>query len=1319
VKVKKHTVATISLTVLILGLAGVPALVSSTVHPQPRKLHGTSPSSSDTTPSTARLAASYGKLPLSFEANTGQTNPAVKFLSHGKGYALFLTGTEAVLSLRQPQPKKPGVRSRQAEKLHSSLRSRERDPDDAQDTPQDTLVTMRLLGANPHATVSGADELPGKANYFVGDDPSKWRTNVPTYERVRYQNVYPGIDLVYYGNQEGQLEYDFVVAAGADPSQIAFNVAAGILRQTSSSRGATVRTNSQGDLVISSSDGELRFHKPVVYQTTVAARNNPRFNRRRFIDARFVLDARNRVHFALGPYDSNQPLVIDPVLSYSTYLGGKNYSLGEGIAVDSSGSAYVTGFTRSASFPTADPLNGSLAGRQNVYVTKFNPAGSALVYSTYLGGNNFDFGLGIALDSSGDAYLTGFTTSTNFPTVNAVQTAFAGTTCAFVSQLNPTGSALIYSTYLGGNSENIGQGIAVDSTGSAYVTGYTSSTNFPTASPLQPGLAGNVNAFVSKLSWNGSAVSLVYSTYLGGSEDDWSQSIAVDSSGDAYLTGYTTSADFPVANALQGNLAGLQNAFVTELSWNGSALSLVYSTYLGGKLRDYGEGIAVDSSGDAYVTGFTSSSNFPTASPFQASLAGPFDTFISKLNWSGSNLSMVYSTFLGGNGTDEAYSIALDPSGNAYITGNTYSTNFPTLSPLQATLPNPLVSGFISGLNSQGSALLYSTYLGGNTEDSGLGIAADSSGSVYVTGVTMSSNFPTENPFQAKLAGPAGSVNAFVSKISPPSPGVSLSPNTLTFATQTVMTTSPSQSVLLTNTGILPLTISGITVSANFGLATTGTSCPYAGGPIVGTCTIDVTFTPPISGPITGSVMITDNNNGMPGSTQTISLMGTGFASLVVTASSGSMTYGGNVPVITPSYVGFLNGDTPASLTTQPTCTTTATNTSAVGSYPSTCMGAMDPKYMISYVAGSVSVNPAPLTITAPSATISQGSGIPSFTPTYSGFVNGQSASNLATQPACTTTASNPNMPGNYPITCSGAVDSNYAISYVAGTLTITASATQVSVSPSALLFNSQSVGTTSPPQQVTVMNQGNVALAFTNISVSGQYTQTNNCGGAIAPNNFCDISVTFVPTSGGDQDGALTLTDNATNSPQTVSLSGNGASAVNLSSYYNVYAIATPGTDPQDGGFDTSSYAYDSSQIGTLLSYQNVIFPLAAANAPDAVSNETVALPSGSYNQLYLLGGCAYGPQTNLNVVVTYTDGSSSTFTQSFSDWGHPSNFTGETTVIRMPNRITPGGGTQSGPWNVYGYTFNLTIGKTPASVSLPAKRNIVVLGIGLGGTN
>jgi hypothetical protein len=1262
---------------------------------------------------------------LSFEANTGQTNPAVKFLSHGKGYALFLTGNEAMLALRQPQPKKPGVRSRQEEGPQSSLRSRERDPDDAQDTQQDTLVTMRLLGANPRATASGADELPGKANYFIGDDPSKWRTNVPTYEKVRYQNVYPGIDLVYYGNQEGQLEYDFVVAAGADPSDIEFNVAAGVLRLTSSSRAATVRTNSQGDLVISSGGGELRFQKPVVYQTIVEARNNarlntPRLNRRRFIDARFVLDVRNRVHFALGPYDSTQPLVIDPVLSYSTYLGGKTYSLGEGIAVDSSGSAYVTGFTRSASFPTADPLNGSLTGKQNVFVTKFNPAGSALVYSTYLGGNNFDFGLGIALDSSGDAYLTGFTTSTNFPAINAVQTAFAGTTCAFVSKLNATGSALIYSTYLGGNSENIGQGIAVDSTGSAYVTGFTSSTNFPTASPLQSSLAGNVNAFVSKLSWNGSALSLAYSTYLGGSEYDWSQSIAVDASGDAYLTGYTTSPNFPVANALQGNLAGLQSAFVTELSWNGSALSLVYSTYLGGKLRDYGEGIAVDSSGDAYVTGFTSSTNFPTASPIQASLAGPFDTFISKLNWSGSNLSMVYSTFLGGNGTDEAYSIALDSSGNAYITGNTYSTNFPTLSPLQGNLPNPLVSGFVSGLNPQGSALLYSTYLGGNTEDTGLGIAADSSGNVYVTGITMSSNFPTENPFQAKLAGAAGSVNAFVSKISPLS-GVSLSPTALTFATQTVMTTSPSQSALLTNAGGLPLTISGITVSANFGLATTGTSCPYAGGTIVvqGTCTIDVTFTPPISGPITGSVTITDNNNGMAGSTQTISLMGTGYASLVITASSGSMTYGGNVPVITPSYVGFLNGDTPASLTTQPTCTTAATNTSAVGAYPSNCTGAVDPKYVISYVAGSVSVNPAPLTITAPSATISQGSAIPSFTPTYSGFVNGQSASNLTTQPACTTTASNSNVPGNYPITCSGAVDSNYAISYVAGTLTITPSATQVSVSPSVLLFNSQSVGTTSPPQQVTVMNQGNVALAITNISVSGQYTQTNNCSGAIAPNNFCDISVTFAPTSGGDQDGALTLTDNATNSPQTVSLSGNGASAVNLSSYFNVYAIATPGTDPQHGGFDTAGYAYDSSQIGTVLSYQNVIFPLAAANAPDAVSNETVALPFGSYNQLYLLGGCAYGPQTNLSLVVTYTDGTSSTFTQSFSDWGHPSNFTGETTVIQMANRITPGGGTQSGPWNVYGYTFNLTAGKIPASVSLPTRRNIVVLGIGLGGTN
>jgi hypothetical protein len=1156
-----------------VGIGAGPALIGSTLHTQSHKTVGqrrtpsslkppvASKTADANTASKLRVAASYGKLPLSFEANAGQTDPAVKFLVRGGGYALFLTNTEALLSLRKPQsrpePKTPETMAGHPEKYsplpmlsRSLLAGGERATSDSatessaagtDHSMQDILVSMKLVGANPAAKVSGAEELPGKANYFIGSDPSQWRTGVPTYAKVRYRDVYPGIDLVYYGNQNGQLEYDFVVAPGADPGVIAWDVTAGLAPafQTGAG-GAPLRTGRDGDLVISTGDGELRFHKPVVYQTTGTAPGQ-----RRLLDAGFVVgvrndagsDARNdasndargnspnRVHFAIGSYDHSKPLIIDPTLVYSTFLGGKNYDLGSSIAVDSSGNAYVTGYTRSTSFPTASPLQPSTAGYQNVFVVKLNAAGSAMVYSTYLGGAAFDYGLDIALDSSGGAYLTGFTTSTNFPTINAIQPAFSGASCGFVTALNPAGSALVYSTYLGGSRENVANSIAVDPSGNAYVTGYTSSADFPTASPFQPSLAGPLNAFVTELSWNGSALSLAYSTYLGGSTNDWGQGIAVDSSGNAYVTGYTMSGDFPTANPIQGSLAGFQNAFVTKLNWNGSALSLVYSTYLGGKLRDYAQAIAVDSSGNAYITGSTSSNNFPTASPFQASLAGPFNAFVSKLNWNGAALSLAYSTYLGGNSNDAGYGIAVDSSGNAYITGATYSTNFPTLNPLQATFPNIFVTGFVAGLNTTGSALLYSTYLGGNLEDAGIGIAVDSSGNAYVTGSTRSTNFPTSNPIQVSLIGRAGAVNAFVARISPLTPGISLASNGLTFANQAVQTTSLSQSVLVTSTGTGPLTMAGVTITGDFALATTGTSCPYSGGNLGAqlTCTIDVTFTPTASGARTGSVTITDNtNNGLPGATQSIGLTGTGIYPLIITASSGSMNYGGIAPAITPSYSGFQNGDTPASLTTQPTCATTATSATPVGSYPSTCMGAVDPNYTITYVAGSVTVGPVPLAVTAASATITYGAAVPAITPSYAGFQNGDTPASLSAQPICTTTATSASPVGPYPSTCTGAVDPNYTISYLPGSVVLNP-APLIVTAPSVTIGAGSGIPTFTPAYSGFVNGQSASSLSVqpgcittaNSSSPSGNYPIT--CSGAVDSNyTISYVAGTLTITGGG-----------------------------------------------------------------------------------------------------------------------------------------------------------------------------------------------------------
>jgi uncharacterized protein (TIGR03437 family) len=696
-----------------------------------------------------QLVAAYGKLPLSFEANQGQSDGQVKFLSRGRGYTLFLTSTEAVLQLRTSDLGSRLHRDRLRSERPGNPQSAFRNPQS--EILQSAVLRLALVGANPETEVVGREELPGKSNYFIGNDPAKWRTNVPTYRKVEYREVYPGVSLVYYGNPAaaGQLEYDFVVAPGADPGQIRLGV-----------EGAgRVEVDAEGDLVLqAAAGGQVRFHKPLVYQEVAGTR--------REVEGSFTLRSSSlksaignpqsqEVGFQLAAYDASNPLVIDPVLAYSTYLGGSGDDSGYGIAVDSSGNAYVTGYTFSSNFPAANPLQASNRGNMDVFVTKLNAAGSALVYSTYLGGSGDDSGHGIAVDSSGSAYVTGYTTSSNFPTANALQPSYGGGKCdAFVTKLNAAGSALVYSTYLGGGYSDEAFGIAVDPSGNAYVTGLTDSSNFPTANALQASLRGYGDAFVGKLNAAGSA--LVYSTYLGGSGDDGGYGIAVDSSGNAYVTGYTWSGNFPTANALQASNGG-SDAFVTRLNAAGSAL--VYSTYLGGSGEDGGYGIAVDSSGNAYVTGYAWSTNFPTANALQRSNRGFINAFVTKLNAAGS--ALVYSTYLGGGTIDRGYAIAVDSSGNARVTGGTYSSDFPTANALQAS-KGGLINAFVTELNAAGSALAYSTYLGG--EDEGGGIAVDSSGNAYVAGYTSSRNFPTAAALQPAYGG--GGYDAFVAKIS-------------------------------------------------------------------------------------------------------------------------------------------------------------------------------------------------------------------------------------------------------------------------------------------------------------------------------------------------------------------------------------------------------------------------------------------------------------------------------------------------------------------------------------------------------------------------
>ena len=660
----------------------------------------------------------YGKLPLHFEANLGQAHGDVRFVSRGSGYALYLTAGEAVLVLAKPKEEVTGERSA------SSTRRR------AHERPKVEAVVLRMaiVDSNPRPLIGGLEALPGKINYFIGKDPAKWRTDVPTYARVHYREVYPGIDLVYYGNQR-QLEYDFIVAPGADPKRIVLAF-----------RGADrLDIDALGDLVLHTSGGVVRLQKPYIYQE--------KSGRRQEIAGRYALHGANRVGFEVAAYDRSRPLVIDPVfLFYSTYLGGER---GEAIAVDRFGSAYVAGYALSTDVPTTPgAFQPNPAGGRDVFVTKLNPRGTRIVYSTYLGGTGEDTSAGIAVDTRGNAYVAGTTSSTDFPTTaGAFQTACAGSgTCAdaFVAKLNRDGSGLIYSTYVGGSSGDAGWAVAVDDNGSAYIRGATGSVDFPTTNgAFQTAAAGDIDVFVAKLNPAGSG--LIYSTYLGGDgqDDDLGGGIAVDRRGNAYVTGHTKSLNFPTTPGASQPAygGGLWDAFVTKLDPTGS--SLVYSTYLGGTGFDQAFAIAVGRNGDAYVTGRTTSTDFPAVNAFQGAYRGSFDGFVTKIDATGSFLD--YSTYLGGSSGEEANGIAVDRFGNAHVTGVTNSNDFPiTPGAFQpAHAGGNTQEGFVTKLNPAGSTLAYSTYLGGTGFEIGFAIAVGPMGSAFVTGETGSPDFPT------------------------------------------------------------------------------------------------------------------------------------------------------------------------------------------------------------------------------------------------------------------------------------------------------------------------------------------------------------------------------------------------------------------------------------------------------------------------------------------------------------------------------------------------------------------------------------------------
>jgi hypothetical protein len=682
-----------------------------------------------------RAKNAYGQLPLGFEANVGQTDGRVQFLSRGAGYNLFLTAGEAVLDLS-------GAGEHASHK--AALVARELG-EQAEKRTRREVVRWKFAGANREARASGLMPLENKSNYFIGKDAKNWRTGIVNYQRVLYRGIYKGVDLVYYG-QEGRLEYDLLVAPGADASAIKLDFA-GV---------GKLELDGQGSLLLHTAGGAMSQPRPFIYQEVDGVR--------RIVEGRYVLKGQRRVGFEVEAYDRSRPLVIDPVLVYSSYLAGSGADEATSIAVDAAGNAYVTGITDSPNFPTTTgAMQTGQSGSKDVFVAKLNAAGSALVYATYLGGALDDEAYGLALGPSGTTYVTGTTASHNFPvTTGSVQTFNGGNSDAFVAKLDATGAGLAYSTYLGGGSSEEGFGIAVNSTGDAYVTGMTASSNYLTTSgALQTSLGGPLDAFITKLNPSGTSAS--YSTYLGGSAAEIGFGITLDGLGEnAYVTGLSDSANFATTTgAFQTTPGGGSDAFAVKLNKTGTGTA--YATLVGGSGSDLGLSIAVDIAGNSYLTGLTDSTNFPTTTGALQTTngGGGSDAFTVKLNAAGS--SAVYSTYLGGNGMDLGFGIAVDAANKAYLTGTTESFNFPlTPGSLQAAKSGGR-DAFLLKLNPSGSALDYGTYFGGSSDEESFGIALDQNGNAYVAGTTASTNFPTTTGAFQTSAG--GGNDAFVLKV--------------------------------------------------------------------------------------------------------------------------------------------------------------------------------------------------------------------------------------------------------------------------------------------------------------------------------------------------------------------------------------------------------------------------------------------------------------------------------------------------------------------------------------------------------------------------
>lgn len=637
--------------------------------------------------SAALSAVPSAARPLYFEANEGQAPDDVVYLSRGEDYAVYLTSDSVRIALETGRTG------------HASGRH-----------PRANLSIAPVVAADgPRAEIRGIEPLPGRSNYLTDGRRERWLTGIEHFRSVLYPEIYPGIGMLFRSDG-GQIEFDFLLEPGAAPERIRLRI----------SGAESLRLDAAGNLVLRADGRDVVLQAPRSFQEGAESRQE--------IATRFVLIDPQTVGFELAAYDNGLPLIIDPILSFSSYAGGSANDIAHGVAFDAQGNLYVVGETFSTDFPTRNAYQSATTGN-SAFVMKLDAETHDVVYATYLG-NNVVEARGIAVDGAGSAYVVGDTSSTTFPLMNAYQTSMRGLVDIFVTKLTPAGDGLAYSSYLGGDSIDRGRAIAIDAQGDIYIAGVTASTDFPLANPIQTELRGGNDAYVAKLS--PSRGTLDYSTYIGGGALDYATSIAVDADRRAFVGGYTGSANFPTHNAVQAARAGGNDAFVLRFSPQGAT---EYATYLGGAGHDYANAIDVDAAGDVVLAGQTYSANFPLSSPLQATLAGTTDGFVSKLNATGG--ALVYSTYLGGAQGDIAYGLRLDAAGNAYVAGQTDSPDYPAVNAVQAGNAGGS-DAFVTQISATGAGLIYSTYLGGAASDYARAVAVDAGGNVAVAGVTES-----------------------------------------------------------------------------------------------------------------------------------------------------------------------------------------------------------------------------------------------------------------------------------------------------------------------------------------------------------------------------------------------------------------------------------------------------------------------------------------------------------------------------------------------------------------------------------------------------